>query len=239
MITELAFIRSYNTFWRSLFPGAENYIRLINSSIELRFASHLGISDIAKRRALINGIGFSLFEMKINKSITFKTIENFKIADKLLEKISLNEKKTLSDIMTEDVLADNINNEELEIIKSIAKRLIFEYSAKEALKIRPKLKGCGILFETNGDIIYDETLTEIKAGDRNFSVQDIRQLYVYLALNYESKEFDLQQIELCNPRTGMLWRENIEIVSENIGGCCSTEIYNEIINFLSNDNHSL
>jgi hypothetical protein len=239
MITELAFIRSYNTFWRSLFPGAENYIRLINSSLGLRFANHLNIIDIAKRRALINGISFSLFEMNAKKGITLKTIENFKTNDKLLEKISSNEKKALSDIMTDDVLADNINNEELEIIKSISQRLILEYSAKETLKIRPKLKGCGILFETNGDIIYEETLTEIKAGDRNFSVQDLRQLYVYLSLNYESKEFDLQQIELCNPRTGILWRENIEIVSENIGGCSSTEIYNEIINFLSNDIHSL
>ena len=238
MITELAFIRSYNTFWRSLFPGSENYIRLINSSLGLRFADHLDILDIAKRRALINGIGFSLFEMKVKKSITLKTIENFKTNDKFLEKISLNEKKILSDIMTEEVLADNINNEELEIIKSIAQRLILEYSFKKTLKVRPKLKGCGILFETNGDIIYEETLTEVKSGDRSFSVQDIRQLYVYLALNYESKEFDLQQIELCNPRTGILWRENIEIVSENIGGCSSTEIYNEIINFLSNDNQS-
>jgi hypothetical protein len=239
MISELAFIRSYNTFWKSLFPGGDDYVRLINSALGEKFDKPLEFKDIPNRRALINGISFSLFELNTLNEIKYNEIDKLTSDSSLLKKILLKEKKTLSNLRFGEKLSSKINDEELKVIKSISKRLIEQYSKKHQLKVRPKFKGCGIIFEANGDIVYSSTLSEVKAGDRNFNIQDIRQLYVYLALNHQSKEFSITQIELCNPRTGMIWREYIDVVSDNIAGASTIEVYNEIINFISNDNRSL
>jgi hypothetical protein len=239
MISELAFIRSYNTFWKSLFPGGDDYVRLINSALGVKFDKPLAFNDIPNRRALINGISFSLFELNTLNEIKYNEIDKLTSDSSLLKKILLKEKKTLSNLRFGEKLSSKINDEELKVIKSISKRLIEQYSKKHQLKVRPKFKGCGIIFEANGDIVYSSTLSEVKAGDRNFNIQDIRQLYVYLALNHQSKEFNITQIELCNPRTGVIWREYIDVVSDNIAGSSTIEVYNEIINFISNDNRSL
>lgn len=239
MISELAFIRSYNTFWKSLFPGGDDYVRLINSALGKKFDKPLAFEDIPNRRALINGISFSIFELYTVDGIKISDIDKLKPGSLLLKKILLKEKKSLSNLRFGEKFSSKINDEELKVIKSISKRLIGEYSKKNQLIIRPKFKGCGILFEANGDILYSSTLSEVKAGDRNFNIQDIRQLYVYLALNHQSKEYQIDQIELCNPRTGVVWCEYIDIVSDNIAGSSTIEIYNEIINFISNDNRSL
>jgi len=239
MISELAFIRSYNTFWKSLFPGGDDYVRLINSALGEKFDKPLAFADIPNRRALINGISFSLFELQTLNEIKTNAIDELTSDSSVLKKILLQEKKTLSNLRFGEKLSSKINDEELKVIKSISKRLIEQYSKKHQLKVRPRFKGCGIIFEANGDIVYSSTLSEVKAGDRNFNIQDIRQLYVYLALNHQSKEFKITQMELCNPRTGVIWREYIDVVSDNIAGSSTIEVYNEIINFISNDNRSL
>lgn len=239
MISELAFIRSYNTFWKSLFPGGEDYVRLINSALGEKFEKPLTFDDIPSRRALINGISFSLFEMQSLGEIRTNEIDKLSVGHATLKKVLLKEKKSLSNLKFGEKISSKINDEELKVIKSISSRLIEQYSKKHQLKIRPKFRGCGIIFEANGDIVYSSTLSEIKAGDRNFNIQDIRQLYVYLALNHQSKDFKLTQIELCNPRTGVIWREYIDVVSDNIAGSSTIEVYNEVINFISNDNRSL
>jgi hypothetical protein len=128
---------------------------------------------------------------------------------------------------------------DFKLIKWISDSLIKNYSKVYKRTIRPKFKGCGILFETEGDIIYSNTLAEIKAGDRNFGILDIRQLYVYLALNNISPSYEINMIELFNPRTGILWNEYVDIVSENIAGTPTIEILYEIISFISNENKSL
>lgn len=239
MISELAFIRSYNTFWNTLFQGGEDYVRLINSAFGEKFEKPLNFDDIPNRRALINGISFSLFELVSKKEFSIVEIEKLNIRSVLLKEILIKEKKILPHLKFGNTNSNRINQEELKVIKLISKRLINQYSKKSQLIVKPGFKGCGIIFEANGDIIYDNTLTEIKAGDRNFNIQDIRQLYVYLALNHHSKDFKISQIELCNPRTGVIWREYIDIVSDNVAGSSTIEIYHEITNFISNNSSSL
>lgn len=109
---------------------------------------------------------------------------------------------------------------------------------KSRLKVRPLFPGCGILNSAEGDIFYSGTLVEIKAGQRNFSILDIRQLYISLALNQFYNRYNILFIELFNPRTGLLWRENKEIVSQNISGNSTIEIITEIINHVTSETNS-
>lgn len=239
MISELSFIRSYNSFWNSLFPGGEDYIRLINSALGRRYASPLNIEDVASRRALINSVSFAFFEYNVVNGIPISQIESIEIDNNTLNKIINIERDKLQEYLRNDSTPFDISTNELMIIKNISKRLMFLYAGKTQLIVRPKFNGCGIIYQAYGDIMYGSTLTEIKSGNRNFSIQDIRQLYVYLALNYQQKQYTILEIELCNPRVGITWKENINVVSDNIAGAPTIEIYNEIINFVSNDARSI
>ncbi len=98
MISELVFIRSYNTFWNSLFPGGDDYVRLINSILSVKFENPLTIDDIPNRRALVNGISFSLFELVINNEMTALNIDNLSVDNPKLNKLILIEKKALSNL---------------------------------------------------------------------------------------------------------------------------------------------
>lgn len=236
MISELVFIRNYTNFWKSLFPGGDDYVRLINSALGVKFADNLDFNDIPKRRALINNVSFSLFELFIKRKIDKSEIEEFTVKNFALKSIIINESKRSS--FNSD-FSDSVNDEELKVIKWISSRLINNYFRENPLLLRPIFKGCGILFEATGDLIYKDVIVEIKAGDRNFNIQDIRQLYVYLALNHQSGKKKLHQMELFNPRTGVIWREFIDIVSDNIAGSSTIEIYNEIIDFISIDSSSI
>lgn len=239
MITELSLIRSYSTYWKSLFPGGEDYVRLINSALGKKVHDSIHIDDKPQRRALINNVSFNIFENLINNSIDFN---DFKVIDSnssFLKEVIKEEKKQLSNLRYGTDLSIKISDTDLDLIKWLTSSLFNNYKSKNGLVIRPKFKGCGLIFEAEGDIFYDSTLTEIKAGDRNFGIHDLRQLYVYLALNYASKSYDIRKIELFNPRTGVIWREYIDVVSNNIAGSPTLEILNEIIDFISNNNQSI
>lgn len=239
MISELSFIRTYNSFWKSIFPGGEDYIRLINSTLGKSFAQQIFFEDQPFRRALINNVSFSFFELIINRNLSILEFDKLTDTSDLLKMSIANEIKILSNLRFGNMLLPMVSGNELLTIKIIAKRLVEQYSLKFQLIVRPAFKGCGILFEANGDIYYNGTLAEIKAGQRSFSILDLRQLYTYAALNNLNKEYEIIEIELCNPRTGFLWREYIDVVSENISGYSTIEIFKEIITFISEDNRSL
>lgn len=239
MISELTFIRTYTSFWNSLFPGGEDYIRLINSSLGERVAKPIEIEDYPFRRALINSISFSLFEKIISKSLFVEEFQALKVDSELLLNLSIDEKLFLSNLRFGEKVSYTVSENELQIIKILTRRLLSQYSHSYKTICRPHFKGCGILFESQGDLIYNTTLVEVKAGLRNFSILDIRQLYVYLSLTHQSKEYEITCIELFNPRTGIVWQALVDAVSEYIAGASSMEVCQEIINFISNNNHSL
>lgn len=238
MISELQFIRNYSSFWNSLFPGGDDYIRIINSSLGKRLNDNITIKDNPNRRALVNGVAFNIFTKIINKQFSRSILNNIYNENPIILEVINEETKFLSNLRYGSELKNILIDKEDAIIKTICERLLKVYGRKSLL-INPKIKGCGIIYECKPDIIYGSVLGEIKAGNRNFGIKDIRQLYVYLALNQQSKEFELNQIEMYNPRTGIYWKEYINVVSINISGSSTTEICNEILDFISNYNRSI
>ncbi len=94
-------------------------------------------------------------------------------------------------------------------------------------------------------IQYKETISKyfnLKKGC-NFKGTDLQQLLVYGALNYIQgrgrQTREIKKFQLFNPRLGFLWEADVEEVAQNLGGCSSTDIYNEIINFISSEYRSL
>lgn len=237
MISEKTFIRYYSSFWEQLLPGVDHYIRMINSGFKERSFTPINIEDIPTRRAIINGIAFKLFyNFKTNNVI----YEDLLIDSKVLVEIKQSEVKKMSFLNNSKDFEKELNDNEFKIIKELTNRLVKYSSNKEGLQIYPEFQGCGLLFNCYGDLLNKDTLIEVKAGNSNFSKHDLYQLLTYGALNYIStNSINLTNFELVNIRTGIHWKENIETVCEIIGGASSSEIYSEIINYISNNYRSI
>lgn len=230
MISELHFIKTYNFFWNSLFNSAEDYIKSVNSvKIEL-FPLSIEFNDKPNRRILVNNIAFKMFQLGAEERQLPSTLISSAIVD--LKQITSDQKNRLKNLRFGNLISTDLSAEENSIIISMADRIYNQYHTKEGLVISPLFKGCGMLFSSYGDVIYENTLVEIKAGDRNFKSIDLRQLYTYMALEYASTKRIFNHVELYNPRLGYLWREDIDTVSNSISGFSTVEILDEIISYL-------
>ncbi len=237
MISEKTFIRYYSSFWEQLLPGIDHYIRMINSGFKERLFTPITTPDIPNRRAIINGIAFRLFYNFKAHSIPYK---NLKINSQELLKIKKSEEKKMSFLNNSNDFENELNDNEFKIIIELTNRLIQYVSSKPEMLIYPEFQGCGLLFNCSGDLLFNDTLIEVKAGNSNFSRQDMYQLLTYGALNHIStNKINLTNFELINIRTGIQWNEDIESVCEIIGGASSSEVYSEIVNYISNNYRSI
>lgn len=88
------------------------------------------------------------------------------------------------------------------------------------------------LSDSQGDLYYDSTLVELKAGQRNFIVEDIRQLLVYILLNFLSKQYELRRVELLNPRTGQYFEMSLDIFIKRTSILSLEDLSIEFSNYL-------
>jgi hypothetical protein len=241
MISELTFIREYTSFWDKLFPSSKHYILAINSVLSTEVFEELSISEEdTKRRALVNNVAFSLFNLLNQKSIIISELDKLNFESQDMLSIVEVERKRLGNSRFEDKLAANLDESEQKVIIALSERLFEYYSRKSNVIVNPYFKGIGLLNSAEGDIFYENTLSEVKAGSGKFKTQDLRQLYTYLALNYNSvNRRNIEIIELFNPRTGIVWEGNIDDVSQNLSGMSTEEILNEIIFYISEEFKSI
>nr|WP_294858605.1 hypothetical protein [uncultured Fluviicola sp.] len=240
MISEKTFIRYYSSFWEQLLPGVDHYIRMINSGFKERLFTPINIEDISTRRALINNIAFRLFHKITTQSMSLNDLNQLSSESENLKLLKVEISQQMAFLNNAQNFNLNLNANEIQIIKILTKRLCEFSESKSNLEVYPKFQGCGLLFNCFGDIKYDNTLVEIKAGEGSFSRQDIYQLITYGALNYISDDaFHFEKFQLVNVRTGVVWTEEIETICEITGGASSAEIYSEVVNYISNNYRSI
>ena len=102
------------------------------------------------------------------------------------------------------------------------------------LVIQPHFKGCGILDSCYGDFLMGSTLFEVKCVERNLRSIDIRQVLTYCALNHQSRQFDIDQVCVVNPRRGISFRFPVEALAQQTSGKNSAELFHQIGDFLMN-----
>jgi hypothetical protein len=93
--------------------------------------------------------------------------------------------------------------------------------------------GCGFVDASEGDVIFGETIYEIKTVDRRFRGSDIRQAITYAALNFSGGQFDIRHIGLFNPRWGQFCDIGLDYVCAEISGRPAQELLAIVIQAIS------
>jgi hypothetical protein len=119
--------------------------------------------------------------------------------------------------------------------KVLARRLTSYFNSKpwELLRTKPFFPGCGWVDDSEGDVLGDRTLFEIKAGERQFRGTDVRQLLCYCALSFSAKLYDITTICLINPRFGTYFQDDLETLCQRTAGMSAAAVLGEIVNYVS------
>jgi hypothetical protein len=239
MITENRFSNSFTSFWKEVIPLADRYVRMLNLSLE-RFDTPLDSDSDPSRRDLINEIGFRIFK----ESLSYKRLLSSRskpgkhldeIAAQAWEYIRMFRKQRFRPYYATRDISAPVKSEIAESIV-IAKRLQAFFRKVEKGKkatLSPEFPGCGIIDNSEGDIITSQTLYEIKAGERNFRLVDVRQVLVYLALNQSATLYDITSIGLLNPRIGVFVKVKVDDLAMGTSGKSTVGLLSEIIQFAS------
>lgn len=221
MISEVNFAKNHSSFWTEYTPWSKDYVHSLNSGLVEHLYASLEEKDDPKYRSVNNVMAFTLFK-------NIACMNNNDIDNAFVESVKILKNYPRTNLDTYQ-LADPIN---CRTIKAISDRLIYRYKDKNTI-FYPQFNGCGILDNCQGDLFSNQTLIEIKAGDRNITVQDLRQLLIYSALNWLSGACNIYYIELFNPRTGHLWNASIQEFISSISDLSMEELFEQIGKYLS------
>lgn len=234
MISERKFSTSYSSFWNQLLPTGDSFLRKINLTCE-RFCPpfETNIPPDRNKRAVINELSFRLFMRKSNGE---------KLDDKNISEIETSVRKYIVKLIRRaDVSINKLSSLELDEAIELSKKLesFFRQTELKTLSFWPSFNGCGKIHKCNGDIVLSDKLIEVKAGNRKFRLNDLRQVITYLALNFSSKQYDLNTVILLNPRKGL----SVEIGVEELILSCSrrkpVDVFLDIVEFVSSEIHSI
>ena len=222
MISERTLAHRYTSFWNQLAPMAERFVRECNVSSD-EWKPPLLSGTRPDRRGLINETAFNFFANAV-AGVKGGTTE---AQDKAKEKIAQLERKDLGAIASLDEV-------EVREAEALSNRLMAYVQEMHAAAVpRPMFPGCGVLDDTEGDILAGTTLIEVKAGQRNFRVVDWRQLLVYASMNWLSSSYSVDRIGVVNPRQGTAFVADVDEICEGMCGLSASEVYDRIVKFIS------
>ena len=230
MIDALTFAHSYNAFWHSHAPTCEHFVRRLNIAPVDRFANPMKNGN-STNRALIAECGFSLFCEKIGdvlenrvRSYAHMRRSAWRIARARMEQY----------VGRGLTLEHKLSKNEQEEAEEIAARL--ERCFRNRMKgvvARPMFAGCGFVNRSEGDLVVESTIFEVKSVNRRLRSSDIRQLVTYAALNLSSRQFDISKIGVINPRRGELWQSKLDEVCEEIAGASTQDLLRALIHAMA------
>ena len=214
MISEHQFATHYSSAWLSVAPLSDGFWSFENKQVD---RVDIPLHSVAPKgmRGIINEAAFRAFcevypmPRPIDKGRVAEIVERgFNEAIAYVARFSNAPPVEPSDIDA-DCYTDAV---------ALLGRLVRYFPAQRNITLRPKFVGCGLLSACEGDLIVDDCLFEVKAGDRAFRITDLRQLLTYAALAYASDKLAFSSIGLFNPRTGVAWRRSLVEVCQSISG---------------------
>ncbi len=237
MISEHKFAGSFISVWHEVAPLADAYWSVERLLVERRLApmknrvaSHL--------RGLVNELAFIAFAKQVERSpypLPTRGVLKAVVEESVPEAVSyVNRVSGREDVPTSLSISD-VDEELVREGMQLTLRLLntFDTSDGGPLTLRPRFQGCGVMSETEGDLVFGHCLFEIKAGDRNFRMIDLRQLLIYAALDYASERSSFEGVGLFNPRTGQWWTRSVEAVCRGVSGTAKADVLPELVRHFS------
>ncbi len=179
---------------------------------------------------MINETGFQLYKKMVEGKVN-------KVGGLIFEDVSKVTESALFYIKNLDFDPEDLNpldGTEVEESKLIAEKLFnyfFYYEKGEIITISPHFSGCGFVSDCYGDVLVGTTLYEVKSGERDFRISDLKQILIYLTLNYSSHKNIINQVGLVNPRLGNYIVLPVKDAIELASGQSTVDCFNELINF--------
>lgn len=222
MIDAVKFSTAFTAFWNMATPTCEHFVRKLNLNLYER--EDIEMSGSSKTdRAYIAEYGFALFVERRWPSIAGST----KSAQELVAKEEA--RKRIEPLRGKDAIPENLSEEQDAESKQIARRLGAFFSSRGSnTTARPIFPGCGLIDHSEADVLSDLTLYEVKTVERGFRSNDIRQLITYCALNNLAGKHEVEKIGLFNPRKGISFELEIDLVAREISGKSANDLFEDI-----------
>lgn len=220
MISEASFSRGYSSFWTEYFPWLNSYCQSLNKYNLTEVHHPISETDLSEHRAINNTIAFfhfrniasnSEFDLELSKDEGILFMKRF-------------QRNNIDTYL--------FNETDQKIILTQVQHLVSRYH--NSTLVSPFFPGCGILDNCYGDIIQGNTLSEIKAGDRQIIPADLRQLIIYSALNWisTSTKYEFNTIEIYNPRVGYSWSSSIDEFIFSIADIPKEDVFDQLTKHL-------
>lgn len=242
MISEHAFAQQFPSFWGNLLPLlTSSFVRLFNEAFFEPWCDRDGIATnpvrieekADARPDLIAEVGFGIAEEAWRARIGVMEAGNDPaIRDRVGETaiMRVGALRGLEPSAMDEMVSDEWDG---------AQQLAQQYESlprmyeSENVVFRPLIRGAGYLGLMEADISIGDRLVEVKAVRGNISGRDIRQILVYLAMDWMSGSRRWTQASFFNPRRAIHYPFRVEpLVRRLSGGRPSGDVYSEILNFV-------
>lgn len=233
MISERQLSVHFDSFWQHHFP-------LLNPTFVRRF-------NTEQKERLVQADGSPLLSIPMGKEVerfdlvaemAFETArENYrkrkgevpeitKALERALRKIAL--------IKGEPEIANLSEAEtaEAEAIAAVYEDLFDSVALQGDIRFQPRIKGAGILDQTEADFCTNSTLFEVKAVNRNLQSGDLRQVLCYLVAGLGSHEYNWTDYCIFNPRLAVTYSGKTEELLSYLSGRTSHECIADVLDAL-------
>lgn len=223
MISERQFSSRYSSLWKNVCPMSERFVRRLNLET-VRYAEPFDPQCGKNLNGLVNELAVVLCHENIDDKPESEA-EYINALDRCLEYIELVVSRPV-DLCDDD--RAHVRRDAFHLKHRLATfyRTVLR---SNQIQTSPTFEGCGILRSCAGDSIVKDTLIEIKAGERDFRSIDLRQLFVYMALNFASERYTIRNICLVNPRVGKYWIKPVKDVFPKIAGASESEVLSDLV----------
>lgn len=232
MISATTFAGMFTSFWKECLPRSRDFVTAANRSSKV-FSPRVNNRVTPGFHGDVSEIAFRLFTASLTdelilsnqRRMTSKVREICGPRLVALGHFGRSGRKGLT------VVGKEIFDEAFEIATRLT--AFMKRKRTERLIVSPRFAGCGFIDNAEGDVLAGRTLYEIKSADQKFRSVDFRQLLVYLALNHAARSHVINRIGLLNPRIGDYIEFDVPQLTSLISGMPPTELFAEIINFVS------
>lgn len=231
MISERDLAEKFGVIWKQHFPFlTSNFIRVFNETQVKKINTNSIEITNEVRFDLVSELAFNLSEILFSKKIS---VDEYRGLDINLEDLASKTIKSIWPIGTYTNSDYELTKYEFNEIFKITENIIqlLNLNRVETIVFRPILKGYGFIPDLVADLSIGNTLYEIKTVNRNFKSSDLKQLFIYLALEQVSKKGNWEYAGLYNPRKGTISKFNIKTMIYNLsGGKTTNEVFEKLLN---------